>query len=190
MFQKETLGVPGEKAIKVKQPMLSNSSYQITNVTFEDINDVYKLLVGNRPFVGLNSRYTYFLLARDFSETCLIAKKEREIVAFSSGYIPPRRPDTFFNWEIVVDEKHRGNGLQKELLLHQIKLTNAKFLELTINPSNYACKRSVLDLTQMLHTRCSERLLFSEHDFGDNGHESEVLYRVGPISKYAVASLI
>jgi L-2,4-diaminobutyric acid acetyltransferase len=139
--------------------------------------------------VGLNSRYTYFLLAKDFSETCLVAKKEGKIVAFSSGYVPPKRKDTFFNWEIVVDQKHRGQNLQQALLLQQIKLSGAKFLELTINPSNEACKRNVLDLANMLGASCEESVLFSEEDFGNDGHETEILFRVGPISVSAISQI-
>ncbi len=139
--------------------------------------------------MGLNSRYTYFLLAKDFSETCLVAKKEGKIVAFSSGYVPPKRKDTFFNWEIVVDQKHRGQNLQQALLLQQIKLSGAKFLELTINPSNEACKRNVLDLANMLGASCEESVLFSEEDFGNDGHETEILFRVGPISVSAISQI-
>jgi hypothetical protein len=38
-------------------------NFKIRNVNVEDVKEVYKLLVANRPYVGLNSRYTYFLLA-------------------------------------------------------------------------------------------------------------------------------
>jgi L-2,4-diaminobutyric acid acetyltransferase len=162
--------------------MLKSYSYQITNVSVEDIKDVYKLLSANRPYVGLNSRYTYFLLAKDFSDTCLVAKVDSKVAAFSSGYIPPKRPDTFFNWEIVVDQGYRGKGLQKALLLHQIKKSNVKFLELTINPSNDICRKNIIDLAQSLSADWTECVLFSEQDFDYDGHESEVLFRIGPIS--------
>ncbi len=33
--------------------------FKIRNVLFRDIREVYELLVANRPYVGLNSRYTY-----------------------------------------------------------------------------------------------------------------------------------
>jgi L-2,4-diaminobutyric acid acetyltransferase len=161
--------------------MLSLQRYEITNVTHNDINYVYNLLVANRPYVGLNSRYTYFLLAKDFSNTCLIAKAGSEIVAFSSGYVIPKKPETFFNWEVVVEKNHRGKGLQKALLLEQLRLTKAKFLELTINPSNDSCKKNVVDLARILNSLYTEQTLFTEQDFGNDGHEAETLFRVGPI---------
>ncbi|MCW4010702.1 MAG: diaminobutyrate acetyltransferase [Candidatus Bathyarchaeota archaeon] len=157
--------------------------FKIRKVTVEDIKEVYRLLVANKPLVGLNSRYTYFLLARDFSDTCIVAEHDGEIVAFSSGYVPPKRQGTFFNWETVVHPKHRGNGLQKLLLLQQIKMANATYLEATVNPSNEASKRSFTKLAKMLNTKCETKMLFSEEDFENDGHEAEVLYRIGPISK-------
>jgi L-2,4-diaminobutyric acid acetyltransferase len=155
-----------------------------------DIKEVYKLLVANRPYVGLNSRYTYFLLAKDFSDTCVIAEQNNKIIAFSSGYIPPERPDTFFNWEIVVDKDYRGYGLQKKMLLHQILIAEAKYFEGTVNPSNAASRRNYCELAQLLNTKCEEYVLLSEEDFENDGHEPEILYRIGPISKSEIKNLV
>jgi L-2,4-diaminobutyric acid acetyltransferase len=156
--------------------------FKIRNVKVEDIKEVYKLLVANRPYVGLNSRYTYFLLARDFSDTCVVVEHKGIIIAFSSGYIPPSREDTFFNWETVVHRDYRGCGLQKRMLLHQIKITNVKFFEGTVNPSNEVSKSNFCELAEMLNTKCEKKMLFEEEDFEKDGHEAEVLYRIGPIS--------
>lgn len=75
------------------------------------------------------------------------------------------------------------------MLLHQIQITSAKFLELTINPSNDVCRKNIIDLARMLHTTYKESILFSEQDFGNDGHEPEVLFRVGPMSAADVKSL-
>ncbi len=160
----------------------SHLEFNIRNVTLEDISEVYKLLTANKPYVGLNSRYTYFLLAKDFSDTCVVAEHKGKIVAFSSGYISPTKKDTFFSWEAVVHENYRGNNLQKHMLVWQLRITGAKYFEGTVNPSNEASKRSFRGLAQLLETKCEERLLFGEDDFENDGHEAEILYRVGPIS--------
>ena len=65
-------------------------------VKIKDIKQVYNLLLLNRPYVGLNSRYTYFLLAKDFSDTCVVVKNDEKIIGFSSGYISPSRYLYFF----------------------------------------------------------------------------------------------
>jgi L-2,4-diaminobutyric acid acetyltransferase len=153
----------------------------IRNVKLEDVKEVYKLLVANKPYVGLNSRYTYFLLAKDFSDTCIVAEDNGRIIGFSSGYVPPSRPDTFFNWETVVHRDYRGHKLQKRMLLHQIKMSNAKYFEGTVNPSNTISNRNFCELAELLNTKCEKRTLFSEEDFENDGHEAEVLYRIGPI---------
>jgi L-2,4-diaminobutyric acid acetyltransferase len=164
-------------------PKDASADFQIRNVKLADITEVYGLLAVNRPYVGLNSRYTYFLLAKDFSDTCVVAEHDGKIIAFSSGYVPPSRPDTFFSWEIVVQRSYRGRSLQKLMLLHQIKITNAKYLEGTVNPSNKFSQKNFLELAKLLNTNCEKKTLFTEEDFEKDGHEAEVLYRIGPISK-------
>jgi L-2,4-diaminobutyric acid acetyltransferase len=162
-------------------------NFKIRNVSIEDIKEVYSLLKANRPYVGLNSRYTYFLLAKDFADTCVVAEHEGKIVAFSSGYVSPTKRDTFFSWEAVVHRDYRGNKLQKRMLLWQIMITGVRYFEGTVNPSNEASKMSFLSLAQLLKTRCEESLLFSEDDFENDCHEPEILYRVGPISQEQLA---
>ena len=75
---------------------LGNLKFKIRNVVLEDIKEVYLLLKANRPYVGLNSRYTYFLLAKDFARTCVVAEHMGKIVAFSSGYLSPAQTRYFF----------------------------------------------------------------------------------------------
>jgi L-2,4-diaminobutyric acid acetyltransferase len=162
-------------------PAKPNLQLKIRNLTLSDIKEVYKLLLANRPYVGLNSRYTYFLLAKDFSKTCLVAEQDKRVIAFSSGYLPSERPDTFFSWEIVVHSEHRGKGLQIRLLLEQIKQTKVKYFEGTVNPSNEVSKRNFLKLAKILNAKCKSEVLFTEEDFENDGHEAEILYRIGPI---------
>ena len=159
----------------------SDSLFTIRQVTVSDIGEVYRLLVANRPYVGLNSRYTYLLLAMDFSNTCIVAEANNCIVGFCSGYIPPMRSDTFFCWEIVVDKEHRGNGLQKKMLLYQIEKLGVTFFEATVNPSNEISKQNFTQLANQLNAYLTTSVLFGEDDFENDGHEAEILYRIGPI---------
>jgi diaminobutyrate acetyltransferase len=171
-------------------PNIHCSSLTIRKVAFKDIAEVYKLLTANRPYVGLNSRYTYLLLARDFSDTCLVALNGERIIAFSSGYVPPGRPDTFFSWEVVVDKDYRGNGLQTMLLLHQLRLIDAKYFEGTINPSNGASEKNFLEIARILNADASKSVLFGEEDFEYDGHEAEILYRIGPITLISIKNTV
>ena len=86
--------------------------------------------------------------------------------------------------ETVVEKNYRGNGLQKKLLLHQLQLCSAKsFSEATVNPSNKASKRNLTALAKHLNAPVQSCILFSKEDFGCDGHEAEILYRIGPILK-------
>ena len=160
--------------------------FNIRNLQIKDVKEIYKLLIANRPYVGLNSQYTYFLLAKDFSDTCVVVEHNGQIIAFSSGYVPPSRPDTFFNWETVVHRNYRGHSLQKLMLLYQIKITNTNYFEGTVNPSNEVSKKNFCELAELLNTKCEKKVLFSEEDFENNGHEAEILYRIGPISQKSI----
>ncbi|MCW4022679.1 MAG: diaminobutyrate acetyltransferase [Candidatus Bathyarchaeota archaeon] len=163
---------------------------KIRKVKVEDIKEVYRLLVENRPYVGLNSRYTYFLLARDFSDTCVVAEHKGKIIGFSSGYVSPARNDTFFNWESVVHKDYRGNSLQKQMLLHQIKNANVEYFEGTVNPSNKVSEKNFFELAELLNAKCHKRVLFKEEDFENDGHETETLCRIGPIPQNCRVSAI
>lgn len=157
--------------------------FKIRNVKVEDIKQVYKLLVDNRPYVGLNSRYTYFLLARDFSNTCIVTEHKDKIIGFSSGYVSQSRADTFFNWETVVHKDYRGNNLQKLMLLHQLRNSNVKFFEGTVNPSNKVSEKNFVELAELLNAKFEKKVLFKEEDFENDGHEPEILCRIGPIAQ-------
>ncbi|XES76267.1 MAG: diaminobutyrate acetyltransferase [Candidatus Bathyarchaeia archaeon] len=159
-----------------------NLQFHVRSFTRKDVKDVYALLIANRPYVGLNSRYTYFLLAKDFSDTCVVVEHKHKIVAFSSGYVPRNRPDTFFSWEAVVKNNYRGCGLQKRMLLHQISQAHVSYFEGTVNPSNKASEKSFCSLAEMLKAKCERSMMFTEEDFENDGHEAEVLYRIGPFA--------
>ena len=157
--------------------------FKIRNVKVEDIKEVYKLLVENRPYVGLNSRYTYFLLARDFSNTCVVAEHNGKIIGFSSGYVSPSRSNTFFNWETVVHKEYRGNNLQKQMLLQQLRNSKVKYFEGTVNPSNKVSENNFVELAKLLNAEFVKKVLFNEEDFENDGHETEILCRIGPIAQ-------
>ena len=71
---------------------------------------IHKLIEANPP-LDVNSVYSYYLLSRHFSDTCVVAEFQGEVVAFLSAYIIPNRPDTLFVWQVVVDPAMRGKRL-------------------------------------------------------------------------------
>jgi L-2,4-diaminobutyric acid acetyltransferase len=69
------------------------------------------------------------------------------------------------------------------MLLHQIKFSKVEYFEGTVNPSNTISERNFCELAELLNTKCEKRTLFNEEDFENDGHEAEVLYRIGPITQ-------
>ena len=51
-----------------------------------------------------------------------------------------------------------------------------------MNPSNKVSKRNFRELADLLKAKCETKTLFNEGDFENDGHEAEILYRIGPIS--------
>jgi L-2,4-diaminobutyric acid acetyltransferase len=60
-------------------------------------------------------------------------------------------------------------------------MANSKYFEGTVNPSNEASKNNLFKLARVLNAKCEEKVLFSEGDFENDGHEAEVLFTIGPI---------
>jgi len=130
-----------------------------------------------------NPSYAYILLCQHFGDTCLVAEQNGEMVGFVLAYIPPRQPDTIFVWQVGVSKKVRGKGVGLRLLRHLMALPacrNVKFLEASVTPSNQPSQKLFRAFAKRSETHC-RKLPFFPSEFFPEEHESEDLYRVGPI---------
>lgn len=138
---------------------------------------IYELAARSKP-LDLNSGYHYVLFAHHFAKTCLIAKSGDTLAAFVTGYAPPDAPETLFVWQVAVDERFRGHGLAKKLLLELIARQSPKKIEATITPDNEASQGLFRSLTKTLNARWRfEEDLFSSADLG-GGHAAERLFEI------------
>ncbi|MEU1023644.1 diaminobutyrate acetyltransferase [Streptomyces sp. NPDC005904] len=136
--------------------------------------------------LDLNSSYSYLLWCRDFAATSVVARgADGEPAGFVTGYIRPERPDTLLVWQVAVDHEQRGRGLAGALLdgltakvAAERRLTT---IETTITPDNTASERLFLSYARRHGASVERKILFDAGLFPDDGHESEVLYRIGPI---------
>jgi len=145
--------------------------------------DIYRLISECKP-LDLNSTYAYLLLCAHFSETCVRAESEGRTVGFISAYRPPRKPEVLFVWQVAVAEEMRGKGLAKTMLHELLQRSSSKgirYLETTVSPSNKPSRRLFYGLARDYGSRLEETTLFSESDFGNESHEQEILFRIGPI---------
>lgn len=138
--------------------------------------------------LDLNSSYLYLLLAKDFSDSCVIAELDGKIAGFVIGYRPPRRHEVVFLWQIGILPSMQGRGLGKRLalsFLHSPGARGAALLETTVAPSNTASRALFLAIARQLGVECRVSPCFSAHQFPEPGHEDEELYRIGPLPQTA-----
>jgi L-2,4-diaminobutyric acid acetyltransferase len=139
--------------------------------------------------LDLNSSYMYLLLCDRFAHTTVIAERDGELAGFVLGFIPPKSPDVVFVWQIGVAPFARGQGLARSLLEGLVAAPACRevgFLETTVTPSNQASVATFRSFARHAGApiiapdgRGYDSSLFPD------GKESEVLYRIGPLTRHA-----
>ncbi|MDC3417113.1 diaminobutyrate acetyltransferase [Aquibacillus sp. 3ASR75-54] len=140
----------------------------------------------NNSTLDQNSPYKYIMMCEYFAETCVVAKENDKVVGFVTAFIPPKRQDVVFVWQIGVDASQRGKGIASKLLNELINrkvCENVNFVEATITPSNKASQSLFRRLAREHNTTCEVSDLFGEELFPTEGHEEELNFRVGPLNK-------
>lgn len=158
------------------------SSFALRKPEPRDGSEIYGLVERCKP-LDVNSRYAYMLVSYHFRDTSVVAESSDGIVGFISGYLPPTSPDALFIWQVAVDPQARRHGLAKTMLreiLSRQNLHRIVFLETTVTPTNLASATLFRSLASDFGAGCHESELFSSNLFADEGHESEVLFRIGP----------
>ena len=150
-----------------------------------DAAQVHKLVSDCRP-LDLNSTYAYLLLCQHFSDTCVVARTNKGIVGFVSGYRLPADPDSFFVWQVAVHPHMRGARLGVHMLRHLLarkSVATARFIETTVSPSNEASRRMFQRFAASVGAPINEQMLFDRSAFGEEEHEEEVLLKIGPFAR-------
>ena len=117
---------------------------------------------------------------RDRSVACA------EPVGFVTGYVRPDRPHTLLVWQVAVDGAYRGRGLAASLLDGLVARVRREHgvtgVETTITPGNTASERLFTSFAERHGAPLEREVLFPAALFPDGPHDSEVLYRIGPLS--------
>lgn len=131
--------------------------------------------------LDLNTSYAYLLWARDFAATSVVAERDGAVVGFVSGYIRPDAPHTLMVWQVAVDSDQRGHGLAGRMLDHLAQtVPGMTSLETTITDDNAASRALFAAFARRRGAQHEELDLFVREHFPDEGHEPEVLHRIGP----------
>jgi diaminobutyrate acetyltransferase len=133
--------------------------------------------------LDLNASYAYLLWCRDFAATSVVATVEDTPVGFVTGYRRPEQPGTLMVWQVAVDEAHRGRRIAHRMLDWLVDQSERRVLSLetTITPDNEA---SIGLFSQFAESRGANvmRQPFFDSSLFPDGHESELLFRIGPLS--------
>ncbi|WP_405847198.1 diaminobutyrate acetyltransferase [Streptomyces niveus] len=147
--------------------------------------------------LDLNSSYSYLLWCRDFAATSVVARDtssgadgtpgaEGTPIGFVTGYIRPERPEALVVWQVAVDRAHRGKGLAGTLLDALTRRVTEEqgvtSVETTVTPDNTASDRMFHAYTERHGATLEREVLFDGDLFPDEGHQPEVLYRIGPLT--------
>lgn len=157
-----------------------------TTVTFRpptkaDAAGMYALAA--RSGLDINSEYSYLMVSHYFHSTSTVAVSDGEVVGFVSGFRVPDSPSELFVWQIAVSPETRGQGIAKRMLTDLVTRLHPEginYVQATINPSNKASIKTFSSLAGRLKCEISHEVVFSAESFSGEGHEEEVLYRIGP----------
>jgi len=167
-----------EKILRIPVDSVNNIGF--SNPMREDAPYIYELIKRSPP-LDLNSRYAYMLIATHFANTSVVAKVDSRIVGVVSAYALPNSAQTLFIWQVAVDDSMRGQGLAKRLIEQALTHSpQARWIETTITPSNGASQKLFKSVASMLESPIEVSSFLPKSLFGNDAHEDEELYRIGP----------
>ncbi len=155
--------------------------YRISRV--EDGRRIHRL-VREGDGLELNSCYAYLLLCDHFSDTTVVAERDRALVGYVAAYRPPTEPETAFVWQVGVAPSARGRRVASTLLDELVEAPGCegvRYLEATVTPDNTASRR----LFESFAARRGAAFTWSSGytaELFPAGHEDERLIRIGPFS--------
>jgi len=136
------------------------------------------------PPLDMNSVYCNVLQCTHFSETCVIARKDDQIIGYVTGHRLPKEPEVFFLWQVGVAKEGRGHGLATRMIQAILKRESCRgvtTLQTTITPSNIPSRKLFHGFAQKEGAEIHEEpAFFTREMLGD--HEAEALFKIGPLS--------
>lgn len=162
------------------QPSSAEPPFTLRRPTIEDGGGMWRVARDSQT-LDLNTSYAYLLWARDFASTSVVVEAEGAVVGFVNGYTRPDAPHTLMVWQVAVDVDQRGHGLAARMLDHLAEgVPGVTSLETTVTQDNTASRALFARFARTRNADHEEIELFTRAHFPDEGHEPEVLHRIGP----------
>ncbi|MGP9804469.1 diaminobutyrate acetyltransferase [Paracoccus sp. NSM] len=138
-----------------------------------------------------NSLYCNLVQAEHFSETCILAEREGEVLGWISGHMIPNE-DALFIWQVAVSPKARGLGLGRRMLHDLVRreaCRDARQLRTTITRDNQASWALFRSLARHLGGEIKARPHYTraEHFGGRHATEHLVTIPLPPVARRASA---
>ncbi|MCB1747246.1 MAG: diaminobutyrate acetyltransferase [Gammaproteobacteria bacterium] len=140
-------------------------------------------LIARCPPLDRNSLYCNLLQCSDFAESCALARLDGRVAGFVSGYLPPRKPNVLFIWQVAVDSAARGHGLARRLIqdiLDRDACADVEWIHTTVTPGNEASRAMFTRLAEELGAGVEVRPHFDRHVHLAGQADSEELFLIGP----------
>ncbi|MBF0274792.1 MAG: diaminobutyrate acetyltransferase [Nitrospinae bacterium] len=143
-------------------------------------------LVKKCPSLDLNSIYFYYLLCKDFFNTCVVATYEGQLIGFLSAYRKPHNPLSLFVQQIVVLDNKKEIDLEMQMLSWLYKKLNPitmKEIETTVSTSNKVSEKLFKQFAFNKGFLVKKSVFLKESQFGEGIHEQEILYTLTKMRK-------
>lgn len=140
-------------------------------------------LIAACPPLDANSAYCNLLQCSHFSDYCIVAERDGQIVGWVSGYRPPSEPDSFFVWQVAVDASARGEGLGGRMvsaLLERPAAAGVTHLITTVTDDNKASWGLFEGLARRWGVPLNKSPFFTREEHFAGAHDTEWLARIGP----------
>lgn len=122
-----------------------------------------------------NSMYCNIVQAEHFSDTCVVAEMDGDIVGWVSGHMIPNE-DALFVWQVAVSPKARGLGLGSKMLEHLLgreACAEAEQLNTTITEDNEASWALFRSFAREIGGNLSDKAHFKRDAHFDGRHATE-----------------
>lgn len=143
-------------------------------------------LVASISELDSNSTYCNLLQCSHFSATSAIACDASQVVGFVSGYRLPESPEVLFIWQVAISQAARGKRLASNMIQHLLERPQnhgVRFLETTITADNDASWALFNSIARHYACKGERSVLFDQHSHFAGLHDSELLFRIGPLQR-------
>ena len=131
-----------------------------------------------------DSGYAYFMVARNFAATSVVAERGEHTISMLTAYRLPQDQRRLFVWQVNVRDPHKNSGIASGMLdhlLHRDETAGVRWVEATIVPGNRPAENLFKSLAKRLDCPIKETEAFADELFADAEHKVERLFVVGPI---------